>query len=405
MPSLTRGKTGVMGRLALFNQLVGIVREIRVDDVRREAELRPVLLVIAPDREQASDLGHRLVGWSEDRAVVTRTFDDSLGDLNRFDLIVAFDPDEVGRVADIRMKAERSGTLAALVRHDAAVIDDADALEATRRRIVEVLPDRAVAFGRAFPPFRPAAMNSIVRTTARANAQFALITNVPAIVPIVGSMFAAGADMLILTKNQVLLLFKVAAIHGRDLNDTTGILRETLPVVGSGLLWRTLAREAVSFLPLLAGTIPKVAIAYAGTFAVGRAADYYYRFGHAPTRAQRREFYEHGAEQLHKHDGDLVQRAKDLLSRKKKGDDVATDETVPATPPNSVTVGTTTITEVSAPESEGTSATGAAPAAPAPDPATMPDGTDRENAAASTEGAQHATPSETGSRLDRDSVV
>lgn len=297
-----------MGRLALFNQLISIVREMRVEDVRREAEMRPVILVVGPDRVKAADLGHRLVGWSEDRAVAARSFDDSMGDLNRFDLIVAYDPDEVGRVADLRVKAERLGTLAIIVRHDAAELDDDKALEATRRRIVELLPERAVAFGRAFPPFRSTALSSVVHSTARANAQFALIANIPSVIPIVGSLFSAGADLLVLTKNQVLLLFKVAAIHGRDLRDTTGILREIVPVVGSGLLWRTLAREAVSFLPLLAGTVPKVAIAYAGTFAVGRAADYYYRFGYAPTREQRKEFYDQAHRDLHENDTDLVKK-------------------------------------------------------------------------------------------------
>ena len=297
-----------MGRLALFNQLISIVREMRVDDVRRDAEMRPVILIVAPDRASAADLGHRLVGWSEDRAISTKTFNDSMGDLNRFDLIVAYDPDEVGRVADLRVRAERGGTLAIVVRHDAAELNDDAALEATRRRIVELLPERAVAFGRAFPPFRSAAVGSIVQSTARANAQFALITNIPSIIPLVGSLFSAGADLLVLTKNQVLLLFKVAAIHGRDLRDTTGILREVVPVVGAGLVWRTLAREAVSFLPLLAGTIPKVAIAYAGTFAVGRGADYFYRFGHQPTRDQRREFYQQGHDELHTNHADLVRK-------------------------------------------------------------------------------------------------
>ena len=326
-----------MGRLALFNQLIAIVREMRVDEVRRDAEMRPVILVVAPDRASAADLGHRLVGWSEDRAVSAKTFDDSMGDLNRFDLIVAYDPDEVGRVADLRVRAERLGTLAVVVRHDAADLNDERALEATRRRIVELLPERAVAFGRAFPPFRTVALSSVVRSTARANGQFALIANIPSVIPIIGPMFSAGADLLVLTKNQVLLLFKVAAIHGRDLRDTTGILREIVPVVGSGLLWRTLAREAVGFLPLLAGTIPKVAIAYGGTFAVGRAADYYYRFGYAPTREQRREFYDQAHRDLHENDADLIPKSapeasSDGASITEVTPSPGADTTPPATP-------------------------------------------------------------------------
>ncbi len=377
MPRLPGGKSGgIMSRLALFNQLGAIVRELRVDDVRRDAELRPVLLVVAPDRDTATNLGEKLIGWAEDRAIITRSFDDSFGDLNRFDLIVAYDPDEVGRVAALRTRAERTGTLAAMVRHDAASLDDDVALAATRRRIIELLPDRAVAFGRAYPLFRPVAINAVVGTTARANAQFALIANLPSVVPIVGSMFSVGADLLILTKNQVLLLFKVAAIHGRDLHDTTGILREMIPVVGSGLLWRTLAREAVSFLPLLAGTIPKVAIAYAGTFAVGRAADYYYRYGHRPTRDQRREFYQQGHEHLQTESSDLVSKAADKVST------TASDAA-------KATSGGSSISEDTSPGAGDTP-----PSTPDTDGTRNADGFTDETSAASTEGAQHAAPAE-----------
>ena len=372
-----------MSRLALFNQLVAIVRELRVDDVRRDAELRPVVLIVGPDRATTATLCEKLIGWAEDRAIVTRTFDESVGDLNRFDLIIAYDPDEVGRVAALRTRAERTGTLAAMIRHDAASLDDEVALTATRRRIVEQLPDRAVAFGRAYPLFRPVAINSVVGTTARANAQFALIANLPSVIPIVGSMFSVGADLLILTKNQVLLLFKVAAIHGRDLHDTTGILREMLPVVGSGLLWRTLARESVSFLPLLAGTIPKVAIAYAGTFAVGRAADYYYRYGHGPTRAQRREFYQQGHEHLQNESSDLVSKAADQVT------ETAKDTAAKAS------TGGSSIAEESSPGAGDTP-----PSTPDTDGTRNADGFTDETAAASTEGAQHATPDEKANQPD-----
>src|SRR5690606_1105070 len=124
----------------------------------------------------------------------------------------------------------------------------------------------------------------------KANAQFALVSNVPAVIPIVGNIVAAGADLIVLTKNQVMMVFKIAAAHNRDLNNQMAMMRELAPVVGGGFLWRTVAREAASFLPLAAGTVPKVAIAYVGTVVMGRAADYYYRFGEKPTRQHLREF-------------------------------------------------------------------------------------------------------------------
>ncbi|HEV2109514.1 MAG TPA: hypothetical protein VGR16_14740, partial [Thermomicrobiales bacterium] len=86
--------------------------------------------------------------------------------------------------------------------------------------------------------------------------------------------------------------------HGRDLGDQFGIIREMVPVVGAGLAWRTVAREAASFVPFAAGTIPKVAIAYVGTHSVGRAADFYYRFGRKPDRDQMKEYYKQAANRV-----------------------------------------------------------------------------------------------------------
>jgi uncharacterized protein (DUF697 family) len=140
----------------------------------------------------------------------------------------------------------------------------------------------------------------VIDETARANAQFALVSNVPSVIPIIGSLAAAGADFLVLTKNQLMMIFKLAAIHGRDLHDQISIFQEMVPVVGAGFVWRTVAREAASFLPLAAGTVPKVAIAYAGTVAAGRGAELYYRTNRRPTGDQVRVWYGQAAEAVRK---------------------------------------------------------------------------------------------------------
>jgi uncharacterized protein (DUF697 family) len=93
-----------------------------------------------------------------------------------------------------------------------------------------------------------------------------------------------------------MMLYKLAAVFGRDLRDQRGILQDVLPVVGVGLLWRTAARQAATWLPFAAGTIPKLAIAYVGTMAVGRAAEFYYRTGLKPTRSQMNQFTRQAAD-------------------------------------------------------------------------------------------------------------
>ena len=135
------------------------------------------------------------------------------------------------------------------------------------------------------------------------------MSNLPAILPIIGNIAAAGADFIVLSKNQVMMLYKLAAVFGRDLRDLRGILLDVLPVVGAGLLWRTAARQAATWLPVAAGTIPKVAIAYAGTLAVGRAAEFYYRTGLKPTRSQLDQFTRQAAELLREADIPARRRA------------------------------------------------------------------------------------------------
>src|SRR5262249_5184287 len=112
-------------------------------------------------------------------------------------------------------------------------------------------------------------------------------------------------------KNQVMMVFKIAAIHDRDIRDHWRILREIIPVVGAGFFWRTLAREAESFLPLLIGTLPKVAVAYTGTVVAGRGADLYYRSGRKPDREQLREMYNQAAESLKRVPNPLSRRPED----------------------------------------------------------------------------------------------
>ncbi len=292
-----RRRGGPLGRVMDVTSVLRLLREMRVDDVRDQAEDRPVLLVLGPDAESAVSVARTLTGSGQDRGLATRAYAEHLGDLSRYDAAVVYDPGSIGRTEDLRGQADRQGAEMPIVRFGAARPDDESAATAVRERLVTDLPERAVALGRAYPPFRAAATRATINDVARGNAQFALVSNIPAVVPLVGGALAAGADTIVLTKNQLLLFLKVAAIHGRDLGDTRGIITELLPVVGAGLLWRTIAREAASFIPLAAGTIPKVVIAYAGTVSAGRAADYYYRVGHKPTRDQLRAFYEQAAQE------------------------------------------------------------------------------------------------------------
>ena len=114
------------------------------------------------------------------------------------------------------------------------------------------------------------------------NAQFAALSSLPANLPLIGGLVGDVADVLVLTKNQLLLLFKLAGLYGRDLELGRQLIVEVLPVVGGAFVWRSAARALVGLLPPLLGVVPKTIVAFTGTYIVGETARYYFRFGRKP---------------------------------------------------------------------------------------------------------------------------
>jgi uncharacterized protein (DUF697 family) len=270
--------------------MLSVLREVSLDEIREQAETPPRILVVGPSPEAARRLGLALTGAEGQFTSIYRGANEPLENLGRLDAAVVWDPEQAGASARVSTAVQYDSPPVPIVRFEGASPDDERAIEQLRLDILRRNDHRITGFGRALPAFRQAAAKQVIDETSIANAQFSVVSNLPALIPIVGGLAAAGADFIVLTKNQVIMLYKLAAIYGRNLNDQRTILQEVLPVVGAGLVWRTLAREATHILPFAAGAVPKLAIAYAGTVAIGRAADYYYRTGLKPTRAQMDEF-------------------------------------------------------------------------------------------------------------------
>jgi len=163
-----------------------------------------------------------------------------------------------------------------------AVAPDPEARERLFAALVRAAPEVALPLGRRHPLVREALAEHLIRDASRVNAQFAAISSLPASLPLVGGLVGDMADMIVLTKNQVLLILKLAGLYGRDLELSRELIVEITPVVGSAFLWRTTARALIGLLPPILGLLPKTVVAYAGTFVVGEMARYYYRFGRKP---------------------------------------------------------------------------------------------------------------------------
>jgi uncharacterized protein (DUF697 family) len=159
-------------------------------------------------------------------------------------------------------------------------------------------PRLTVALARHLPAFRLPACNRLIREVSKVNAQIALISALPGVLPITGIILPAisVADTVLLTKNQIMLVMRLAAAHGRKPAYTKQV-KELIGTVGTALGWRTLARELVGLVPAGVGVALKATIAYSGTVAIGKSALWYYQTGKKPSPEAIRAAYEESQEE------------------------------------------------------------------------------------------------------------
>ena len=148
----------------------------------------------------------------------------------------------------------------------------ADVMNAPRPLLAAIIGqvegDGRLAVAAALPVFRQLVAETIVDETAKANASFAVTTGLAETIPVLTAPLNLG-DMVVLTKNQLIMGYKISLAAGRN-DDPRSMIAELLSVIGGGFMFRQVARQLVGLIPV-AGLVPKVAIAYAGTYAIGRA--------------------------------------------------------------------------------------------------------------------------------------
>jgi uncharacterized protein (DUF697 family) len=149
-------------------------------------------------------------------------------------------------------------------------------------------PALRLALARQLPPLRAAIFTALIDETARANATYALTTGLAEAVPVLDVPLNL-ADMVVLTKNQLVMSYKIALACGKK-GQPRELIGEVMGVIGGGFLFRQAARQLVGLIPV-AGIVPKVAMAYAGTWAVGRAVAAWASEGRRLTPAAVRAFY------------------------------------------------------------------------------------------------------------------
>jgi uncharacterized protein (DUF697 family) len=185
----------------------------------------------------------------------------------------------------------------------------AAAAQAAAALIGELPDDARLAFAHQLPLFRPPLFERIIEDTARANASFAFTSGLAEVVPILTAPLNLG-DMIVLTKNQLLMGYRLVLAAGRD-GEPKAMIGELLGVLGGGLIFRQLARQLVGLIPVV-GILPKVAVAYGGTWAIGRAVVLWATEGRTASADTLRTFSREGLER-----GRAV--ARELATRGKAG--------------------------------------------------------------------------------------
>ena len=143
--------------------------------------------------------------------------------------------------------------------------------------VMHTLPANArLVAARHLPGLRPLYASRLTGEVSVSAAAVAIASGVPSMVPILGLPFAA-ADTIILTKNQALMVYRLALACGAA-PDFQKRMMEITPVIGGAVVWRQIAGALVGLVPAY-GIVPKTAVAFGGTYVVGLAATRWYETG------------------------------------------------------------------------------------------------------------------------------
>lgn len=134
-------------------------------------------------------------------------------------------------------------------------------VEEIARRLANALGELGTPLAARLPVLRKPVCDTIIRKFSKQNAVIGVV------------VFMPGADLPVLTLNEVRMVLRIGDAYGFELDKER--LPEVLTVIASGFGLRAIARRTVGWVPVL-GWVVKGAIAYTGTRALGEAAVRYF---------------------------------------------------------------------------------------------------------------------------------
>jgi uncharacterized protein (DUF697 family) len=293
LPSLP----GIGSSLGIFGTVVSTVREVDVRGIRAAADESFSLAVTSRDMPLAEHIANALYTGPNRQALPARRASSAISleqaeslarGLDLAVIVTREDADNAREIALVKqLQAYKVPTVVCFVVSGgppqpnplrsawlpAKIVELPEPISTTSaQHIVKAV--RAfkkiddIALARHLPSFRDSVCKSLTDDCANANAAYSFSTGLVEVVPGVNVALNA-ADMFVLTKNQMIMCYKIALAMG-----ITGEFKDVAPklaaVLGGGFFFRQVSRSLAGLIPGI-GIVPKVAVAYAGTHAAGQA--------------------------------------------------------------------------------------------------------------------------------------
>jgi uncharacterized protein (DUF697 family) len=295
-----------------------ILREVNLAAIRRDAEGPFTLHLLGPE-PQATALAEALCGgepvhpWIQRSPWPPAELPEPIGP--ELAILILARPEASGDEAEalLRLRGARVPTLAVVMTDEpvdpavaglvrpgegARVLLPAEPYPTVlRARLVPALlalaaerdPELPLALARQLVLLREPYVHRLIEDVSRGNAVYATSTGLAELVPGLAVPLTA-TDVIILTKNQLVMAYKIALANGKT-GSARSVMAEMLGVLGGGLVFRQIARELIGLVPLF-GLVPKIAVAYGGTVVIGRAAHVYTTEGRVLQSSELRQLYD-----------------------------------------------------------------------------------------------------------------
>ncbi len=214
-----------------------------------------------PDTQLACDLTIIAAGQSDSVGRLAQAFREQDTPV----LVVAEKGEEVCRLA------EKTGYT--LPEHDVVFLKDASFDDELKGELADKIgrwivssvdAEKKLAFSIAYPFVRRPLAYDAISSTALQNAGIGVVVFVP------------GADMPLMSANQIKMILQIAAAYGQPLGPERVL--ELLGVLVNAFIFRNISRQIAGLVPAL-GWAVKGTMGYLGTQAIGRAAIEYFEGG------------------------------------------------------------------------------------------------------------------------------